>query len=305
MKKRIGLILAIFMLASFSLLGLVACGGGGSDVKKVYLITMDQIDAHWGQVNAGATDVKEKYKGDVKFDYIWTAPYNKDANAQINYLNAAVTAGADVIMIAPSDAAASKSAIDAAAAKGVKFIYVDAVSDSDKQIQIVATNNEAAGKKAGNEMKAALAAEGITTGKIGILFPDNSSTVNARAKGFKSAFEGTTFTFDEKTTSATSSASVNAAAFVTAGCVAIFATNETTTVGLGSVDRGIPCAGFDASAAVMTAIENEFILFAIAQDPFNMGKIGMESAIKILEGKESEITVKNVDTGSIVVKKAT
>lgn len=298
MKKAKFILLAIFAVLAFAVTGLVACnnGNGGKDTtKKVYLITMDRIDNYWGRIDKGAVNAKQNYKGSVKFDYIWDGPYNKDANAQLNVIDSAVAAGADVIMLAASDAAASVSTVKAAMAKGVEFLYVDAVSNAEGFVQKLGTDNNNAGKKAGDAMLEELTNQSITSGKIGILLPDNSSTVNARKDGFKSAF-GAGWTFEEVTTGDSASA---ANTMISNGCVAIFATNETTSIGLASAAKGksIIAAGFDTAPAIMTAIEENVLLFAVGQNPEVMGKLAMESAIKILEGKKSEITPESVDTG--------
>ena len=53
--------------------------------------------------------------------------------------------------------------------EGVILIYVDSPANYDGAIQTLATNNKNAGVLAGEQMLAALADQGITEGKIGIV----------------------------------------------------------------------------------------------------------------------------------------
>lgn len=297
MKKVKFLLLAVFAVLSFSLVGmLTACG---SKDPKVYLITMDTIDAHWSNVHKGAGTVVADYEGDVKFSYVWDGPYTKDANAQLDVINNAVTNNAKVILLAASSGSGSKATVEAAMKKGVEFIYVDSPSDAPGALATYNTDNTAAGKDAGEKLLAALTEDGIDKGVIGILFPDGSPTVNARADGFKAAFEGKTgegkFTFDEKTSGATAvqaDAQTNANGMISAGHVAIYATNETTLKGLAGATgvANIIACGFDIEGSVIEpAIRDGRILFAVGQYPSEMGRLGMEAAILVLEGKKASI----------------
>ncbi|MCA5010582.1 BMP family ABC transporter substrate-binding protein, partial [Clostridioides difficile] len=69
-----------------------AASGGGS--HKVYLITMDQMDQHWVNVDAGAQKAVKEL-GNV--DYKWLAPDVKDDAKQIECINNAVAGGAQAI----------------------------------------------------------------------------------------------------------------------------------------------------------------------------------------------------------------
>ena len=61
---------------------------------KVYLITMDQMDQHWVNVDAGAQKAAAEL-GCV--DYKWLAPDVKDDAKQIECINNAVAGGAQAV----------------------------------------------------------------------------------------------------------------------------------------------------------------------------------------------------------------
>ena len=155
---------------------------------KIYLITMDQMDQHWVNVDAGCKKAVEEL-GNV--DYTWLAPDVKDDAKQIECINNAVAGGAEAILLAANGPDAVTAALEEADAAGVKIVYVDSAADFPG-VQTLATDNKAAGTIAGEEMIKALEANGITEGKIGIVNVNaaTASTV-AREEGFRAAFEGT------------------------------------------------------------------------------------------------------------------
>ncbi|WP_313188023.1 substrate-binding domain-containing protein, partial [Lacrimispora sp.] len=165
-----------------------AASGGGS--HKVYLITMDQMDQHWVNVDAGAQKAVKEL-GNV--DYKWLAPDVKDDAKQIECINNAVAGGAQAILLAANGPDAVTASLQEAIDAGVKVVYVDSAA-SLPAIQTLATDNKAAGKTAGDEMIKALKEKGIESGKIGIVNVNaaTASTV-AREEGFRCAFEGTKF----------------------------------------------------------------------------------------------------------------
>ena len=128
---------------------------------KIYLITMDQMDQHWVNVDAGCKKAVEEL-GNV--DYTWLAPDVKDDAKQIECINNAVAGGAEAILLAANGPDAVTAALEEADAAGVKIVYVDSAADFPG-VQTLATDNKAAGTIAGEEMIKALEANGITEAK--------------------------------------------------------------------------------------------------------------------------------------------
>lgn len=297
-------------------IGLLAgCGSGAgeeaasddaAETAKVYLITMDQMDQHWQNVNKGAEEVAAANSDLV--EYKWSAPDKKDDAQQIDKVNNAVSDGAKVIMIAANGPDAVSSALKEAAAKGVKILYVDSPANFAGEATF-ATDNKAAGKTAGEQMLAEFTAKGITSGDIGIINvkPDTTSCV-LREEGFRSAFEGTDFNilttqFCEGDAAKSQDAASN---FISQGCVGIFGANEGGTVGVGNAikasGKAVVGVGFDKSDTILGLVKDGSLLCTMAQNPDQMGKMGMEAAIKLLNGEA--ISAKNVDTGVSVITKA-
>ena len=151
-KKLLGIVLCVVLLVA-----LVGSVQGAAKKYRIYLITMDQMDQHWVNVDAGARKAVQEL-GNV--EYRWLAPDVKDDAKQIECINNAVAGGADAILLAANGPTAVTSALREATAAGVKIIYVDSPADYPGE-QTLATDNEAAGYKAGQEMKKALVNKGL------------------------------------------------------------------------------------------------------------------------------------------------
>lgn len=317
-RKLLSLVLCLSMVAMMA----VGCGkseetttDGTSEVAtkdeatkgdtfKVYLITMDQMDQHWVNVDAGCKKAATEL-GNV--NYKWLAPDVKDDAKQIECINNAVAGGANAILLAANGPDAVTSALKEAEAAGVKIVYVDSAA-AYPAIQTLATDNEAAGTTAGKEMLTALAAAGIKEGKIGVVNV-NAATAScvAREKGFRTAFEGSTFELLETQYGEGDAAKSKdiAANYVTSGCVGIFGANEGSTVGIGNAiqesGETIIGVGFDKSDTILQLIKDGFLLCTMAQNPDVMGYEGMKTAVNALLGADTGADI--FDTGVSVINK--
>lgn len=283
---------------------LVFAGVASAANFRVFLITMDQMDQHWVTVDAGAKKAAEEL-GNVT--YRWLAPDVKDDAKQIESINNAVASGADAILLAANGPTAVTAALREATAAGVKIIYVDSPADFPGE-QTLATDNEAAGKTAGLELKKALESKGITSGKIGIVNV-NAATASTvlRERGFRAAFEGTNFQILETQYGEGDAAKSKdiAANYITQGVVGIFGANEGSTVGTGNAIKeaggNVLGVGFDKSNTILQLIKEGHLIATMAQNPDVMGYEGMKAAVAVLEGKTLEADY--VDTGVSVLTK--
>jgi len=264
---------------------------------------MDQMDMHWVAVDEGAQKAAEELGG---ITYIWDAPTDgKNDVAQMECINNAVANGADLILLASNGPDTQIATIQEAMNNDVRFIYVDSPANIEAY-QTLATDNEAAGKTAGEEMIAELNANGITSGTIGIVNvnPATTSTV-LRENGFRAAFAGTGFEILETQYGEGQVALSQelAANYIIQGVVGIFGTNEGGTVGVGNAisesGGGIVGVGFDTSDAILQHIRNGDVLCTMAQNPYVMGYEGMKSAHTVLTG--GTISQRNFDTGVSVI----
>ena len=271
---------------------------------KIALITMDSIDQHWVTLNEGAQAEAKALGVTVSF----MSPNTKDDAQQIECVNNAVAGGYQAIIVAANGPDAISSALKEAASTGVKIVYVDSPANVEAEATF-STDNEAAGKTAGDEMIKALEAAGITSGKIGIVNVNaaTDSTVKREA-GFRKAFEGKGFELMETQYGEGDAAKSQTIAenYITQGVVGIFGCNEGSTTGTGNAIKAsgktdIVGVGFDKSDAIMNLINDGYLLCTMAQNPDIMGKEGVKAAVRALEGEELGGAVS--DTGVSVLKK--
>lgn len=271
---------------------------------KIALITMDSIDQHWVTLNEGAQEKAKELGVTVTF----MSPNTKDDAQQIECVNNAVAGGYNAIMVAANGPDAISSALKEAADAGVKIVYVDSPANVDAEATF-STDNKAAGKTAGEEMKKALEAAGVTSGTIGIINV-NAATDScvAREEGFRSAFEGTDFELLETQYGEGDAAKSQSIAenYITQGVVGIFGCNEGSTTGAGNAIKasgkdGIIGVGFDKSDAIMGLINDGCLLCTMAQNPDVMGSMGVEACVKALQGEDLGGAV--TDTGVSVLTK--
>ena len=277
--------------------------GSGTDCK-IALITMDSIDQHWVTMNEGAQEEAKKLGVTVTF----MSPNTKDDAQQIECVNNAVAGGYGAIMVAANGPDAISSALKDASAAGVKIVYVDSPANVEAEATF-STDNEAAGKTAGEEMIKALEEAGITSGDIGVINV-NAATDScvAREEGFRSAFDGTDYTLLETQYGEGDAAKSQSIAenYITQGVVGIFGCNEGSTTGAGNAIKAsgktdIIGVGFDKSDAILSLIDDGYLLCTMEQHPDVMGQKGVDACVDALNGKDLGGEV--VDTGVSVLKK--
>src|SRR5574344_931322 len=162
MKMKKFVALAMCGLAAVSAF---AAGKKKAKEYKIYLITMDQMDHYWKNIDTGCQKAVKEIGG-VK--YQWLAPDVKDDQKQIECINNAVAGGANAILLAANGPNAVTAALKEAQEAGVTIVYVDSAANFPA-VQTLATDNTAAGATAGKELLNALKGSGVNAGTIGII----------------------------------------------------------------------------------------------------------------------------------------
>lgn len=299
MKKRI---LATVLASAMALsMGMTAM----ADDYNIVLVTIDSMDQHWVNMDAGCKKAAEE----LGVNYKWLAPDTKDDAKQIECINNAVAGGCDALLLAANGPDAVTSALEEADAAGVKVVQVDSFFNHENSVQKLGTDNKAAGQMAGEQLLAALTAAGVEEGTIGIVSV-NTATVSTldREEGFKAAFADTKFEILETQycdgdAARSKDAGTN---FIAQGVVGLFGANEGSCVGVGNAvaeDGGsVLAVGMDKSDAVLQLIKDGALVATMAQNPDVMGYEGIVSAVKALNGEE--VTPDYVNTGVAVLDKA-
>ena len=306
MKK----VIVFVLVAALALTAVFAQGASESSSKSynIHLITMDQMDQHWVACNQGAQDAGKELGVKVVFN----SPDTKDDNKQIECINNSVAQGADAILVAANAPDSQVSALKEAAAAGVKIVYVDSPANFES-LRLFATDNEAGGKKIGEALLAEFNKKGITSGKIGVIGVNPATeSCNSREKGLRAAFAGTNFTLLEAQYCDGDATRSKEAAdnFIAQGCVAVYGSNEGSTVGAGNAVKEAKAAGIDvigcgsdASDTNKSLVKEGALLCIMGQNPYQMGYQGVKAAVDILQGVDLG-GYTSVDTGVNVITAA-
>lgn len=302
MKKVLVLALALCLTLSLALPGFSA-------EKKDYtinLITMDTMDQHWQSCWAGAQAAAEELGVKVVFN----SPDVKDDNKQNECINNAVGMGANGILLAANSPTSPVSALKEAVQEGLKVLYVDSPAEFETP-RLFATDNRAGGHKIGLRLQEELAARGITSGKIGIIGVNPSTeSCNSREYGFRDAFEGKDFEllethYGEGDASRSKEIADN---YIAQGCVAIYGSNEGSTVGAGNAAKealaagvNVIACGSDASDTNKALVKDGSLLCIMGQNPYQMGYLGVKAMVEYLNGTLNE-AYEYVDTGVNVIE---
>lgn len=307
MKKRFALILSVLLVLS---LGCMGCSSHefveGSGDYNITLITMDQSDVHWANVNAGVeAAIAELEEDGYTITYNWYAPDEKDNGKQIEEIDMAVSNQSDVILIAVNDPNACNQALKEAMEYGTRVIYVDSAANLEGEATF-ATDNYTAGQMAAEEMVRILEENGITEGTIGLVSAQAGvqSCVD-RVDGFCSIIEETNYDLTEVqySESDTAKAQELATNMINNGVIALFGANEAATVGCGNAAMDssdtIYVVGFDNSSANCSLVEKGIVQAFMAQNPYEMGYYSLYAAVQLCDGEDLGGVV--VDTGVSVV----
>ena len=273
----------------------------------IYLIAGITTDAFYITMKKGALAAAAKLGVKLVFQGapVWSAP------KQIPFLDAAIARKPDAILIAPTDTRALVAPIKRAIAAGIPVATVDTAISAPIAFTSVSTDNLAGGRAAAD----ALAKLSGMKGKVaGINTIPGITTTDQRQQGFEQKLKtypgiqnlGTQFSNDDQT-----KASQETAALLTAhpDLKGIFAMNVVTGNGVSAAIKNAGKAGkvkvveFDAGSDQVAALKAGTVDALIAQDPFGIGSLGVQLAVKYVKGQKAGI-LKHYGTGSAIVTRA-
>jgi len=234
-------------------------------------------------------------------------PNESEIDEQIRILDEAIQTSPDAIVMAATDYNRLVPSAITAKEKGISLITIDSGINSEVADSFIATDNFEAGRKAGKAMADLLEAKD----KVAIIsFVQGTATQIDRESGVLSSLEEAGITVidtyysdgvEGKAYQITKELSEKHSDL--RGIVGL---NETSTVGAGKAIRDLKLAGqiqligFDSSIDEVKLLEEGVMQATIVQKPFNMGYLGIKTAVEVLR-KEKIPDI--IDTGSVIISK--
>ncbi len=270
-----------------SLVPLAACNRHPGVVIGV--IPKGRAHIFWQSVHAGA--VKAAREANAKV--LWNGPTEEtDYTGQIEVVESMINRRVSAIALAPIDKRAIAGVVDRAAAAKIPVVIFDSGVDTNNYVSQVATDNYAAGQLAAGRLAALLNGKGrIAMVKV----EPGAASTEAREKGFTdvitSKFPGIEIV-DQRFGMADFAKSLAVSENILTAhpdLTGMFASNESSTVGAAQALRGrggkIKLVGFDWSPALKDALTSGVVESLVIQNPFQMGYISVQSALKALHGE--------------------
>ncbi|MFD7935666.1 substrate-binding domain-containing protein [Streptomyces sp. NPDC059755] len=270
-------------------------GGNSSSANpKVGLALSTLNNPFFVQIQSGAKAEAKKLGVDLT-----VTDAQNDASQQANQLQNFTSSGLDSIIVNPVDSDAASNSVKAADKAKIPVIAVDRGVNKATVDALVASDNVA-----GGELAAKAVAEKLGgTGKIVILQGQaGTSAARERAEGFAKglkAYPGIQVLaqqpadFDRTKGLDVMSNLLQAHPDVQG----VIAANDEMALGaikaLGSkAGKSVQVVGFDGTPDGLTAVKNGTLYASVAQQPSQLGRIAVDNALKALQGKKVEKTVK-------------
>lgn len=271
---------------------------------KVGFVVKSLADQYWILVKAGAQAEAKKEGVELKF----IAPNSEsDVQGQVDMIDTLVGEGVSALCVAPSSQDAVLPALAKATAAKIPVLAVDTDTTYEKKLSFIGTGNEAAGKM-GAEYAAGVVGKGakaiILRGRLG------DTTHDQREKGIKDALTAAGVEILEiKAADSEAEKALNVTQDLLTRYSKIDLIITTADSMAQGAQRAIEAAGvktlvmgFDGTIPVCQLVEQGKILGSTAQNPYQMGILGVQNAVKAAKGETIET---RIDSGAVVVTKDT
>jgi ribose transport system substrate-binding protein len=280
-------------------------GGGGGDSVKVGCVLKSLESPFWLAAQDGCEQAAEAAGAELIFG---AGETEADIAGEISKVEDALTQGAEALVVAPSAPDQLQPVLERAA-RDVPVLLLDTdIPDMDSKTSYVGTDNVAAGELGGQYIL-----DNGGKGKFGIVTGDPGITsIEDRIKGAKQAWEGSAIELVQivNARGCTRDAGVTVTEdLLTAhpDLDGIFFVCDQPMLGgveaiknAGKKPEDLFILGFDAEPEAVELVEQGVIDGDVAQFPSKMGELGIENAIKAINGEE---VPKFIDSGAEVVTK--
>lgn len=312
--KRYGKLLSVLAITAVMSSLFVGCGNKAAtenkdaadkkDGKTNVAVVLKALNSdYWKIVQAGAVDAGKQLGVEVKV----LGPNDEtDIAGQTSLMEDQIVKKVSVLVVAPSQPSAALATFDKADAAKIPVILIDTDAKWDKKKAFVGTGNLAGGQLGGKFL-----AEKIGKGSEVVIIRGalGDATHDERVNGAKQELEAAGVKIVEiqpANSDRNKAMSVMENLLQTHPNVkGVFCSNDEMALGalraLKQANKAdVAVVGFDGSPDAMKSIKAGELTASVAQSPYNIGKLGVETAVKAAKGENVD---KRVDTGTKMITK--
>jgi ribose transport system substrate-binding protein len=276
-----------------------------AQAKKLRIAVIPKGTTHvfWKSVEAGA----KKAGDELGVEIIWKGPLREDDRAEeIKVVEQFTSEGVDGIVLAPLDFEALARPVTAAMQRKIPVVIFDSAvrgTAGKDFVSFVATNNKKGGQMAGEQLAKLLGGKG----KVVLLrYSVGSASTDDREAGFLEVMKANPG-IQMLVTNRYGGATVASAKDESMKLIdqlkqadGVFCPNESSTLGMLSALKDnnlaskVKFVGFDATPALVDALKAGDIKALVAQNPTNMGYLGVKTVVAHIKGEKVDPVI---DTG--------
>jgi len=290
MKKLFSLVIALFLA-----IGISGCGGNTGSTAPADAPTIGfSISTLSNPFFVSMRDAAQQKANELGVNLLVLDASDQPAQ-QINDIENLVNQGVKAIVINPTDSDAVASAVQAAIDAGIPVISVDRSVTGVNVASHIASDNVAGGRLAGEFIADKLGGHGNVIELEGI--PGASAAIE-RGRGFEEAVAGKLDIIAKQPANFERAMGLsvmeNLAQAHSGNFQAVFAQNDEMILGalpaLQNIE-GIITVGFDGGTEAFEAIRDGRLSATVAQQPDVMGQLGVENALKLINGESIQASI--------------
>ncbi len=304
MRKLLLILLVVLIIAPGIFAGGQKEANEGNDGQVVVGMVLKTLSSqYWKIVAAGAQEAADK--AGVKL--ILQGPASEDmVEQQVNMIQDVLEQNPDFIAISPSQPPTVIPLVEKAKERGIPVLVIDTrLPDGYTNYDAFIGTTNIEGGRQGGKYLASLLKKGD---KVALLLgaPGNPSTTD-RVTGAKESLEAAGMkiaavqpAYSDREKGFTVMQNILQANPDIAG---VFSSNDEMALGAlralqGAGKGDVPVIGFDAISDAAQSIINGEMAASVAQAPYDMGRLGVELGIKIINGEKVE---KEIDSGTSMI----
>lgn len=297
---------SVRLVAGALMVGLLA-GAGGTAPGYTILLSMKgpgSGNPFWAAVERGARDAAKTLGVNL---VVLSPPAETDVQAQIALIEDQIAKRVNAIVVAPTDVSALNSTFDKARARKIPVLFVDTDATWPHKVTFIGTDNRAGGALGGKFLCDNLGGRAQVAIITGVM---TTQSIRARVEGARARMRGCGLQIvaelPANSDRALGQQVMEDILTRQPNVRGVFAANDLMALGAAEAVKArgktgqVLIVGFDAIPEAAQAILRGELAASVAQNPYNMGKFGVESALKVLRGQS---VPKRIDTGTTLVTK--